>query len=353
MSAPDLASFRAAIRSRGRLVLATHRHPDPDGLGGLVGLQYLLHGTFGVESDLVLEGPIRRAENAAMRRLLRIATVPKGGVDPARYAGIALVDTQPGFTHTHPPGALPLLAVIDHHQGPEGGPGRDGIPFFWVDPEYGATSTMVYALFQACGVQPDRRAATALFCGVRYDTNDLARDATASDERAYQELQRLADPKILGAVNRPPLTRDYFLQMAEALGAGEVRGAVTLVFLGEVQSPESVAEVADWFLRLEGQQWSLAAGACDGRYQVSLRTDQPGADALPVLRAIVGREGSCGGHGRMAGGQIPLTEMDLAQVQALVRERAIAALGVAEVPAVPLAAKPSATRGRGGPLPAR
>ncbi|TAH34555.1 MAG: hypothetical protein EYC70_16605 [Planctomycetota bacterium] len=338
MSLPDVAAFRAALPSEGRLVLATHRHPDPDGLGGLVGMQYLLAQRLGLGSDLVLEGRIRRAENAAMRRLLDIRTIPKGGVDPARFKGIVLVDSQPGFTHTHPPGALPLLVVVDHHRGPDDAASHAAVPFFWVDSEYGATSTMVYHLLRAFDLQPDQRAATALFCGVRYDTNDLARDATRPDEVAYLELQRLADPKIVGAVNHPPLSRDYFRQMAEALQAGEVLGPLMLVLLHEVSSPESVAEIADWFLRLEGQQWSLAGGACDGRYQVSLRTDAPGADALPALKVIVGEEGSCGGHGRMAGGQIPLTDLSLEQVRELVRRRAVEVFGLQGAPAQPLAA---------------
>ena len=91
-------------------------------------------------------------------------------------------------------------------------------------------------------------------------------------------------------------------------------------------------------MRLDGQQWSLAGGACDGRYQVSLRTDLLGADAYPALRYILGGEGACGGHGRMAGGQVPLTDSNLADVIARIRERALKLFGVEDVEAVPLKA---------------
>jgi hypothetical protein len=106
--------------------------------------------------------------------------------------------------------------------------------------------------------------------------------------------------------------------------------------MGEVSSPESVAEVADWFVRLEGQQWSLAGGACDGRYQVSLRTDVLGADAYPALRYILGGEGACGGHGRMAGGQVPLTDKSMPEVIEKIRTRALKLFGVEGVSPVPL-----------------
>jgi nanoRNase/pAp phosphatase (c-di-AMP/oligoRNAs hydrolase) len=338
MTLPDLDRFRAALPEDGRVVLCTHRHPDPDGLGAMVAMQYLLREGFGLEADLVLEGRIRRAENVAMRRLLEISALPKGGVDPAAYAGVILVDSQPGFTHTTPPGALPVLAVIDHHKG-EDEAGAEKIPFRWVDPDYGATSTMVHDLLEACGCEPDDRAATALFCGIRYDTNDLARDASERDERAYERMHKRADRKLVAAIDQPALNRDYFRQMGEAIEACTCYGPLLLVLLGEVSSPESVAEIADWFVRLEGKQWSLAGGACDGRYQVSLRTDMPGADAYPALRFILGKEGACGGHGRMAGGQIPLTELGLEEVQELVHRRALEVFGLRDQAGEPLVPK--------------
>ena len=338
MTLPDLDRFRDALPSEGRLVLCTHRHPDPDGLGALVALQYLLRERFGLESDLVLEGRIRRAENVAMRRLLEISALPRGGVDPANYAGVLIVDSQPGFTHTTPPGGLPVLAVIDHHRGTEDRPPEE-VPFLWIDPDYGATSTMVHDLLEGSGLEPEVRVATALFCGIRYDTNDLARDASDRDEAAYERLHKLADRKLVAAIDQPALSRDYFRQMGDSIQACTCYGPLLLILMGEVSSPESVAEIADWFVRLEGQQWSLAGGACDGRYQVSLRTDMPGADAYPALRYIVGDEGACGGHGRMAGGQIPLTELSLAEVQELVRRRAREVFGLCEEEGEPLVAE--------------
>ena len=336
MTHPDKEAFRAAMPAEGRLVLTTHRHPDPDGLGALVAMQLLLREEFGLESDLVLEGRIRRAENRAMRELLNINALPKGGVDPAKYAGVLLVDSQPGFTHTHPPGALPVLVVIDHHESPKEEEPGETPPYVWVAPDYGATSTMVFDLLQSFGLEPDQRTATALFCGVRYDTNDLARDATPQDEAAYQYLLMRIDRKVVAAIDHPALTREYFRQMAEAIDCCQIYGPLLLTLMGEVSSPEAVAEVADWFVRLDGQQWSLAGGACDGRYQVSLRTDMPGADAYPALRYILGKEGSCGGHGRMAGGQVSLADMDLHEVRELLERRAREVFGVTDVEGQPL-----------------
>lgn len=348
MTEDHLNRFAEALPSSGALVLCTHRHPDPDGLGAIVGLEYLLAKKFGLEAHLVLEGRIRRAENVAMRKLLKINALPKGSIDPADYQGILVVDSQPCFSHTHPPGALPILGVIDHHEGPKGECEEEveHYPFEWVDASYGATSTMVYHLLKHFEVKPDRRTATALFCGVRYDTNNLLRGATEFDETAFIELEHMADRQILGAIDQPPLSRRYFQQMRKAMDNCHDYGALLLTLMGEVQSPESVAEVADWFLRLEGQQWSLAGGACDGRYQLSLRCDMEDADAYPALRFIIGQEGSCGGHGRMAGGQISLADRDLDAVIEMVRIRAVELFGLQGEEPQMLLAQESPTRGR-------
>ncbi|MHC4380738.1 MAG: DHH family phosphoesterase [Planctomycetota bacterium] len=343
-----LQRFAEVLPKSGTLVLCTHRHPDPDGLGAIVGLEYLLEKKFGLGAKLVLEGRIRRAENVAMRKLLEIKALPKGGVDPADFEGILVVDSQPCFSHTHPPGALPILGVIDHHDGPKGEEdcATEEYPWQWVDSSYGATSTMVYHLLQHHGVVPDRRTATALFCGVRYDTNNLLRGATEYDVTAFRALEELADRQVIGAIDQPPLPRKYFRQMRTAMDSCQDFGPLLLTLMGEVESPESVAEVADWFLRLEGEQWSLAGGACDGRYQLSLRCDMEDADAYPALRFIIGQEGSCGGHGRMAGGQISLSDLSVDEVQELVRTRAIDLFGLQNEEPRFLLAQESKTTGR-------
>lgn len=347
MTPLSLRELAQALPSEGRIILCTHRHPDPDGLGAMLGVQHLLATRFRLASDFVLEGRIRRAENAAMRDLLGIHSLPKGGVNPADYAGVIVVDSQPGFSHTHPPGGLPLLAVMDHHDGgrEQGAAAAPRARFHWVDTRYGATSAMIYDLLRAFEVEPDTRVATALFCGVRYDTNDLQRGASKVDEEAFLRLERLASRQLIAEIDHPPLPRSWFRQMHTALASSATHGPLSLTLMGEVPSPESVAEVADLLLRLEGQTWSLAGGSCDGVYQVSLRTDEAGEDAYPLLRAVLEGLGNCGGHGRMAGGQVLLEGRDPGLLREEIRTRALRAFGLTGTPAeaiVPLPAGPEA-----------
>ncbi len=250
-----LHDLARVLPASGRLILCTHRHPDPDGLGALLG--------------------------------------------------------------------VPILAVVDHHEGPRGTVSAPPVPFEWVDT-------------RAFDLEPDERVATALFCGVRYDTNDLQRGASALDEQAFLRLEKRANRHLVAEIDQPPLPRAWFQQMHTALAACRTHGTLSLTLMDEVPSPEAVAEIADWLLRLEGQTWSLAGGACDGVYQVSLRTDQAGADAYPMLNTILDGLGSCGGHGRMAGGQVVLDRRPLAILRAEIAERTLRQFGLTGVAAEPI-----------------
>ena len=62
-----------------------------------------------------------------------------------------------------------------------------------------------------------------------------------------------------------------------------------------------------------------------------------GADAGAVMRRLVGRKGSGGGHSRYAGGQIPLPEgTDLRKLERVLRKRWQRLVGVADAVPEPL-----------------
>jgi hypothetical protein len=81
---------------------------------------------------------------------------------------------------------------------------------------------------------------------------------------------------------------------------------VVTVDLGEVYSPDMVAEVAERLSFLEGMKWSLAMGTFRGQLYVSLRVRDRRMNAGKLIRDICeDRGGSAGGHGSMAGARLP------------------------------------------------
>lgn len=230
-----------------------------------------------------------------------------------------------------------MLAVFDHHHAPEPGEpeGPDGpdeprgeaaaVPHLDVREDVGATSSIVYEYLSEAGVELDERTATALFCGVRYDTGDLSYGVSPADETAWYETFRRADRGQVARIARPALPAEYYRELSRSLTLARRHGTLVLCLLGEVVNPESVAEMADFFLRLDGCAWSLVGGAFDGTYFVSLRTQLQGGYAYPLLERVLDGRGSFGGHGRVAGGRVPLEggEVEIHRLESRLRAQAL------------------------------
>ena len=320
-----LAHLRAVIAAeRGRWgtkrpLILTHRTPDPDALGAMFGLDLLLREAFGLEPEIAAAGRISRAENVAMLRELGLAFTDSERLEHARYGSVFLVDTQPGFGHTTLPEEIPVVAVFDHHRPPdlEALRGRALPPHYDLRMEAGATSALMYGYLRDAGIELDVRTATALCCGVRFDTLDLAISATPLDSEAFFETFRRADHQKLARIQRPSLPPVYYRDLYRSLSRARRYGPAVLGFLGRVTNPESVAEMADFFRRMEPCRWSLVGGAVGLTYHLSLRTEA--VEAYPLLERVLGKDGSFGGRGTVAGGQVKLQSDDWRELQRLER----------------------------------
>lgn len=324
------ASRRAGSR---RLLVLTHRGPDPDALGACEGLRRLCAVGFGIEAEVATAGHIHRAENKAMVRTLGLEFSNYFELDHSLYWGTALVDSQPEFGHTVVPDDIPTLAVFDHHVPPKVSQAKLEIPHEDIRLGVGATSSIMYEYLRDAGVELDRRTAAALFCGVRYDTADLSRNASPLDEEAYYETFRQSDRECITKINNPPLPRDYYVELHRALSLARQYGALVIVPLGKIGNPEFVAEVADFILRMKGCSWVVVGGAFENEYVLSLRTDYAFGNAYPLMQRVLDGRGSFGGHGHIAGGRIGLEddgESSVRSVERALRHNALAILGAGD-----------------------
>ncbi|MAB79021.1 MAG: hypothetical protein CMJ89_06665 [Planctomycetes bacterium] len=301
-----------------RPLVMSHRSPDPDALGAMFGVGFLLREAFGLEPEIAATGEIRRAENQAMVRELGLEYRELSSLGKEKFAGIFLVDTQPGFGHTTLPDQ-PMVAVFDHHRPPPEA-NRNGlgpVPHCDVRLGVGATSAIIYGYCRDAGLTLDPGTAAALCCGVRFDTADLSQGATPLDAEAFFETFRLADRAKLARIARPTLPASYYGELHRALVRGRRHGTVMVGFLGRIENPESVAEMADFFLRMEGAELALVGGAFGERYHLSVRSES--REAYPLLEAVLRGEGSFGGRDGVAGGQILLESGDEAEIKRLER----------------------------------
>ena len=323
------------LAHRRRLLVLTHTNPDPDSLASAMGLRYLAKQRFGIDSDFGLSGRIMRAENQEMVRSLGMELTPIEELDPDAYDCLAVVDTQPGFGHTVLPEGRSIDVVVDHHVGPDGSSQCAAKGFLDVRTDVGATSSLVTSYLVDAGLDIPTEVATALYYGIKTDTADLSRNVSELDELAYATLWPKLDREKLASISSPELPPQYFLALRQALNNVRIYRNVVLSSLGQIETPEMVAEVADLLLRLKDQDVVFCGGEVGDTYFVSVRTQVGKRDAYGLIKDALSGEGSFGGHGSVAGGCVTLpdeSERTLKRLERRLEKNILRTMGVEDVP---------------------
>ena len=315
-----------AVAGTGPVLILTHDNPDPDALASGKALATLFREAWGISARLVYSGLVARAENKAVLRRLtpeweHSDTLPDFG----EYTAIAQVDTQPGAGNNRLNIVHPRHIVIDHHY-----PVRDTIfPVMYSDirMEMGSTATMLFQYLEAAGIHPNPILATAMFYGLKTDTRSLSRGASPADEVAFLELLHTLDHQELSRVELAGLSREYFQSFSRGLQAARVFGQVIVVRLGLVTQPDFTAEMADILIRFQDAHAALCLGQHGDTLHISLRTELTGQHAGKTIQQLIIPPGKAGGHGTMAGGQIPLQGKNIEPLLADIEHRFLAVMG--------------------------
>jgi nanoRNase/pAp phosphatase (c-di-AMP/oligoRNAs hydrolase) len=314
-----------AVGGNEEILILPHNDPDPDAIASAVALRQLLMEGLNVVSTIAYQGIVGRAENRALVRYLDQPLRHLTDADLARQVPIALVDTQPGAGNNALPADSKVTIVIDHHTWREPAAKADYVD---VRPEAGATSTILTEYLQEAGLEPEPPLATALFYGIKTDTRGLSRGAGAADTAAYLYLQPLIDTQALAQIEYAQVPASYFKSFGATLRAARVYDGVVIAYVGPMAYPDLAAEMARLLLRLEKSRWIVCLGVHHEVLILSVLTQSPTGGADELVQAIVGDEGTAGGHGPMAGGQIPLKGRDPEQVVHQLGQRVLRALQV-------------------------
>ncbi len=329
-----LEELFTAVSNTKQLLIMPHNDPDPDAIAGAVALRFLLTEKLGLTADIVYLGIIGRAENKALVRYLKRPLRHYTLSDRKQSPVIALVDTQPGTGNNPLTGQDKVSIVIDHHPlRPE----TAEVPFADVRIHVGASSTILTEYLQAAKLTLPTPIATALFYGIKTDTMGLSRGAGQADASAYFYLQPQIDAKALVEIERAQVSATYFQSLAEALQAVKIYQDVVTAYIGPMHYPDLAAEIADLLLRLEGAQWVICLGKYKDHLILAVRSRHRHGGAGSLAQAIIAGEGPAGGHGIMAGGQIPLHEAGPIELAKMLIENGLRYLNITpETPEVPL-----------------
>lgn len=327
-----LSRLLASVEGCKKVLIVTHDHPDPDAISSAAALRYLLKKLSGIRCKIAFGGSVVRPENRAMLKQLKIKIVPIQQIKLSAYRCFALVDTQPKAGNNSLPHRITPSIVIDHHP-PK--PATKEAKFADLRPNYGATATLLTEYLLESGLPIPVHLATALFYGIASETQDLGREAGEPDNQAYLTLFPKVNKRILSNIRYARVSRNYFQTLETGLRNSFTYKNVIGSRLGEVSSQDVVPLIADLLVRLERMSWAIVLGRFDGRLFLSARSNNTRARCGQLLRRVLGKRGSAGGHDMMAGGSVPLNDKKPEEIDALESElirRFMVQVGHKEIP---------------------
>jgi len=294
--------FLRHIPKGGRVLLLTHPNPDPDAIASAFGLRHLIKERRQALGTIGYWGVVGRKENATMLDLLGIEMVEIGGVDPAFFERIVLVDAQPGQVG-EPFGQVKIQMVIDHHPVK---PRNGKFLFEDIRVQYGSTSTIVTEYFVTSRTPIPPRVSTALLYGIKTDTLILSREAIEADVNAFLRLYPLADLKALRRIERPSIPLGHLDAAVRAISKRKILGRMMFLNLGRVKNEDAIPQVADFFLPAEGVDWVICFGRRGKTVYISVRNDDRRRSAGRAVQQAFSEMGRAGGHRTMAAAILPV-----------------------------------------------
>jgi nanoRNase/pAp phosphatase (c-di-AMP/oligoRNAs hydrolase) len=312
-----MSSLFEVLRQDRPVCLVVHNNPDPDSLAAAMGLQYLLKEKGFATVRIYYDGFIGRAENKAMLRILKIPAHQIRSVRIACRRQFVLLDSQPWAGNVTLPENVTPLAVIDHH------PLRQRtkkVAFYDVRPDYGACSTIVYEYLVSEGIAIPTPVATGLFHAIFSETQGLGREGSPADKKAYLELLPRVSFNRLSRIQHPPLSRDFISNLLRVLTHGFYYKHIAGVILEELPYPDFVAEMADFLLRIKSMRWSICLGTYGDLLYVSIRSNNIHANTARLIKRVIPKSGTAGGHELVAGAQVRIDKNEIEKVRALKKE---------------------------------
>ncbi len=313
-----------------KLGIFTHDNPDPDAISSALALKEIAR-YYGVDADILYYGDIMHQENRAMINLLEIEMMKANEVELGQYDKFAIVDcSKPGVNNSIP-SDIKVSIVIDHHP-------NESVESEFVDlrADVGACATILTEYLKEMKITPSRTLATALFFGIKTETNDFKKNARTADFLASAFLYPFVDHELIEKMEGPAISTETLDILATAIKNRQVYSSFLISFAGYITNRDALPQAADFLLRLEGISTVLVFGILKDKVFISARNKDVRINIGDVLKRAFGDVGSAGGHAHAGGAQIPLgifgdvTDRDsLAKlVTEAIKRRFLNALGV-------------------------
>jgi nanoRNase/pAp phosphatase (c-di-AMP/oligoRNAs hydrolase) len=272
---------------------------DPDAISSAMALQRLFWRR--VKKTWVFRvNVIKRADNLAMIKLLNIKQQHIRKLNPARITKWVIVDSQPH--HNEALSKFHFDIIIDHHP-PDTG---SAASFVDIREDYGATATMMTEYLKAAKITPSPRLATALFYGIKTDTDNFVRASIPNDIDAFKYLYPYTNIHIVKMIESSEMTRKSLASFRTALENLVFFRDKAYIHMGKVNDPDILVILADFFLKLVESTWCIVSGVYGQKLIVIFRHAGFRLDAGKVAQKLFGEWGSAGGHRSAARAEVLL-----------------------------------------------
>lgn len=275
---------------------------DPDAMASALALKRIFWRK--VKKTLVFHiNAIKRADNLALVNLLKIDQQHIRNLNSAEITRWAIVDSQPH--HNKQFSRFQFDIIIDHHPiSPE-----SVAPFMDIHEDYGATSTIMTEYLRAAKIKPSPRLATALFYGIKTDTENFARPSLPNDINAFRYLYPFTNVNILKKIESSELTRKTLNSFRTALENLMFFKDIAFIHMDRVKDPDILVLIADFFLKMAEATWCIVSGIYGQKLVLILRNAGFRLDAGKMAQRLFGEWGTAGGHKSAARAEIPIQEI--------------------------------------------
>ncbi len=319
-----MAYFRnldSSIQALNGLLHKKHRwlilmNADPDAMASGMALKRIISSKVD-QVGLAHINEISRPDNLAMIKLLRIPVQRYIPLLAAQFDRFALVDSQP---HHHKAFSdLKFSIILDHHPLNEKQPASAS--FSEIRPEYGANSSLLTEYLYNLKMRPGKLLATALLYGIKSDTQSFERQFSDVDIRAFRYLTKFYNPLLLRKIVRSEMRKEWLKYFSLAFKKLKIIGYGVAVFMGEVDSPDILVILADFFLKVHNISWDVIGGISEGKLVLILRGDGLRRDMGKMADRLFGDFGTAGGHKSMARAEIDLAEVGEQHAEQFILQR--------------------------------
>ncbi len=276
---------------------------DPDAIASALALKRFFWRR--VKKTLIYHiNPIKRTDNLALIKLLKVDQKNIRNINSSKITKWALVDSQPH--HDDQFAKYEFDIIIDHHPVGEKAIGR----FVDIKEDYGANSTIMTEYLRAAKIEPSPRLATALFYGIKTDTNNFVRASTPSDINAFRYLFQFANINFIKKIESSELTKKTLDSYRTAMENLIFYKDIAFIHMGKVNNPDILVLVADFFLKMAEATWCIVSGIYGQKLIVIYRNAGFRLDAGKMAQKMLGQYGAAGGHKNAARAEVPISEIE-------------------------------------------